>query len=47
MVQGSFRLPQDVKERATFICQQHGVDLSDFLRHCCVGLVRDYTPSKP
>ncbi len=38
----SFRLDTDVKEQAAQICSRHGVTISDFLRECANGLVRDY-----
>lgn len=45
MIQYTFRIPEPLRERAKFICDQHGVDLAEFLRECCLGLVKDYAPN--
>ncbi len=48
----SVRLPDDIRDRASEICQHHGTDLGTFLRECCKSLCKDYgatpeDPSKP
>lgn len=43
----SFRLEDQFKNEAMAICDRHGTNLSQFLRHCCLGLIQDYSdPSR-
>jgi len=38
----SFKLQEDIKEDVTSICKQHGTTVAEFMRQCCISLVRDY-----
>lgn len=42
MVHKTFRIQESIYDEAAEICQRHGTTMSSFLRHCCIGLVRDY-----
>lgn len=37
------RVEGGMKRQVARICEQNGVTVSEFLRQCCAGLVRDYT----
>lgn len=38
----SFRITLPVKKAVVEICDRNGITISDFLRHCCEGLVNDF-----
>ncbi len=40
----TFRIHDSVKTIAGQICAAQGTTLSDFLRKCCEGLLKDYRP---
>lgn len=38
----TIRIEPDLKGATMAICERHGTNLSEFLRSCCRGLLRDY-----
>lgn len=42
MEQYSFRMKEDMANKVKDICDRHGTTMSEFLRHCCEGLISDY-----
>lgn len=43
MEPATYRITDEIKDTAAKICAQHGTTLSQFIRKCCEGLVKDYT----
>ena len=42
MVPVTVKMHENVKDIASDICKTNGTNLSEFLRKCCEGLIRDY-----
>lgn len=38
----SFRISKETAEKVQELCARHGTTLSEFVRQCCEGLVKDY-----
>lgn len=38
----SFRMEDELKDQTMDLCERHGTNLSEFIRQCCIALVRDY-----
>lgn len=42
LVTSSFKIDANSKMLVEEICARHGVTMSEFVRECCYGLVKDY-----
>jgi hypothetical protein len=38
----SFRMKSEIADKVTEICARHGTSMSEFVRQCCEGLIKDY-----